>query len=189
MTAAQAAMPGPMRAVLRWLGTILLFLAAGLCFAPTVDPALPRPHLLSRAGQRPFRRRALLQSRPAPVRRRGPRRFLQPLGRPSERATWPRQVPVRPTVPPRRVEGEEMLVTWIGHATVLVQTAGPQHPHRPDLVGPRLAFLLRRPEPGARAGRALRGSAAGSTSSSSATIITTIWTCRRCAGCGSATGR
>jgi L-ascorbate metabolism protein UlaG (beta-lactamase superfamily) len=33
-------------------------------------------------------------------------------------------VPVTPTVPPRRVEGREMLVTWIGHATVLVQTAG-----------------------------------------------------------------
>jgi hypothetical protein len=30
-----AAMPGPMRAVLRWLGTILLFLTAGLCFLPT----------------------------------------------------------------------------------------------------------------------------------------------------------
>ena len=33
-------------------------------------------------------------------------------------------MPVRPTVPPRRVDGEEMVVTWIGHATVLVQTAG-----------------------------------------------------------------
>ena len=36
---------------------------------------------------------------------------------------------------------------------------GPQHPHRPDLVGARLAFLLRRPEAGAGAGRALRGPA------------------------------
>src|SRR5687768_10799095 len=41
-------------------------------------------------------------------------------GRPS----WPETVPVTPTKPPARVEGERMLVTWIGHATVLVQTAG-----------------------------------------------------------------
>lgn len=41
-------------------------------------------------------------------------------GRPS----WPETVAVTPTKPPARVEGERMLVTWIGHATVLVQTAG-----------------------------------------------------------------
>ena len=52
-----------------------------------------------------------------------------------------------------------MLVTWIGHATVLVQTAGPQHPHRPDLVRARLAFLLHRPEAGPRPGSAVRGPA------------------------------
>ena len=37
---------------------------------------------------------------------------------------WPERVPVRQSVPPPRVHGEEMLVTWIGHATVLVQTGG-----------------------------------------------------------------
>ncbi|NNM77323.1 Zn-dependent hydrolase [Sphingomonas sp. ID1715] len=40
------------------------------------------------------------------------------------RPPWPESVPVTPTRPPARVEGERMLVTWIGHATVLVQTAG-----------------------------------------------------------------
>jgi L-ascorbate metabolism protein UlaG (beta-lactamase superfamily) len=40
------------------------------------------------------------------------------------RPPWPETVPVSPTKPPARVEGERMLVTWIGHATVLVQTAG-----------------------------------------------------------------
>ncbi|HEV2569953.1 MBL fold metallo-hydrolase [Sphingomonas sp.] len=40
------------------------------------------------------------------------------------RPPWPDTVPVSPTKPPERVEGERMLVTWIGHATVLVQTAG-----------------------------------------------------------------
>jgi L-ascorbate metabolism protein UlaG (beta-lactamase superfamily) len=40
------------------------------------------------------------------------------------RPPWPETVPVAQTKPPARVEGERMLVTWIGHATVLVQTAG-----------------------------------------------------------------
>lgn len=40
------------------------------------------------------------------------------------RPDWPETVPVTQTKPPARVEGERMLVTWIGHATVLVQTAG-----------------------------------------------------------------
>ncbi|MDQ8757091.1 MBL fold metallo-hydrolase [Sphingosinicella sp. LHD-64] len=37
---------------------------------------------------------------------------------------WSRAVPVRASVPPRRIEGDRMLVTWIGHATALVQTQG-----------------------------------------------------------------
>jgi L-ascorbate metabolism protein UlaG (beta-lactamase superfamily) len=41
-----------------------------------------------------------------------------------DRAPWPKRVPVAQTVPPPRVDGEEMRVTWIGHATVLVQTQG-----------------------------------------------------------------
>ena len=41
-----------------------------------------------------------------------------------ERHKWPTSVPVTPSTPPARVEGQAMLVTWIGHATVLVQTEG-----------------------------------------------------------------
>ncbi|WP_232475955.1 MBL fold metallo-hydrolase [Flavisphingomonas formosensis] len=37
---------------------------------------------------------------------------------------WPSSVPIRPSVPPRRVDGQDMRVTWIGHATTLVQTEG-----------------------------------------------------------------
>ncbi|ATY33611.1 MBL fold metallo-hydrolase [Sphingomonas psychrotolerans] len=37
---------------------------------------------------------------------------------------WPGRVAVRPSKPPARVEGEAMRVTWIGHASVLVQTNG-----------------------------------------------------------------
>lgn len=40
------------------------------------------------------------------------------------RPAWPNSVPVTPSKPPARVEGERLLVTWIGHATVLIQTQG-----------------------------------------------------------------
>lgn len=37
---------------------------------------------------------------------------------------WPERIAVTPSRPPARVGGTEMRVTWIGHATVLVQTRG-----------------------------------------------------------------
>lgn len=40
------------------------------------------------------------------------------------RPAWPDTVAVTPGRPAARVEGERMVATWIGHATVLVQTRG-----------------------------------------------------------------
>ncbi len=40
------------------------------------------------------------------------------------RPDWPDHVDVAQAHPPARVEGERMLVTWVGHASVLVQTQG-----------------------------------------------------------------
>jgi L-ascorbate metabolism protein UlaG (beta-lactamase superfamily) len=40
------------------------------------------------------------------------------------RSDWPASVPVTPVAPPARVEGSRMVVTWVGHATVLIQTQG-----------------------------------------------------------------
>ena len=40
------------------------------------------------------------------------------------RPRWPARVAVTPSKPAARVEGSRMVVTWIGHATVLVQTNG-----------------------------------------------------------------
>jgi L-ascorbate metabolism protein UlaG (beta-lactamase superfamily) len=45
------------------------------------------------------------------------------LGREHSRP-WPASLPVYRSVPPKRVEGGAMRVTWIGHATTLVQTQG-----------------------------------------------------------------
>ncbi len=40
------------------------------------------------------------------------------------RPEWPDRVPVTPGKPKPRVEGDRMVATWIGHATVLIQTQG-----------------------------------------------------------------
>ncbi len=40
------------------------------------------------------------------------------------RPAWPKSVAVKPVGPPARVEGDRMVVTWVGHATVLIQTQG-----------------------------------------------------------------
>src|SRR3546814_1142775 len=37
------------------------------------------------------------------------------------RAVWPEHIPVSPPVPARHIEGPQMVATWVGHATVLVQ--------------------------------------------------------------------
>ncbi|HEX8625728.1 MAG TPA: MBL fold metallo-hydrolase [Allosphingosinicella sp.] len=115
-----------MRKWLGRLGTALLFLVVALCFAPSLIPSFldriyyegPRSGHFD--GERFFN--------PGPVRpgaaHGGPARFMNRFVGSDERVQWPEHVPVAPTVPPRRVEGREMLVTWIGHATVLVQTAG-----------------------------------------------------------------
>ncbi|WP_294288418.1 MBL fold metallo-hydrolase [uncultured Sphingomonas sp.] len=40
------------------------------------------------------------------------------------RPDWPTQVAVTPAKPAARIAGNAMVATWVGHATVLVQTAG-----------------------------------------------------------------
>lgn len=111
-----------MRAALGWMGRALLFVLIALCFAPTVVPPFldriyydgpPSDHydgarFFNPGPAQPARRAATLE------------RFIAA----NDRAVWPDEVAVRPSVPPRRAQGDEMLVTWIGHATVLVQTAG-----------------------------------------------------------------
>ena len=40
------------------------------------------------------------------------------------RPPWPDHVAITPIAPAARVEGDRMVVTWVGHATVLIQTQG-----------------------------------------------------------------
>ena len=55
------------------------------------------------------------------------------------RPTWPDHVAVTPVAPPARMEGDRMVATWVGHASVLVQTHGLNiltDPVWSDTVGP-----------------------------------------------------
>ncbi len=57
------------------------------------------------------------------------------------RPAWPDWVPVTQGRPPARVEGDRLVVTWIGHATVLIQTHGLNivtDPIWSDRTGPQL---------------------------------------------------
>ena len=111
------------RAMLKWVGTGLLFAVVSLCFSLTlVPPFLDRVYYEGPVSDHFDGAHFFNPDRPSPG-RVDPRRLLNRWVS-SERAVWPESVPVRPTVPPRRVAGEEMLVTWIGHSTVLIQTQG-----------------------------------------------------------------
>jgi L-ascorbate metabolism protein UlaG (beta-lactamase superfamily) len=113
------------KSLLRRFGTFLLFLAAALCFAPTlIPPFLDRIYYRGPAGDH-FDGRHFFnpEDRMRPQRSASARfaaRWLSGEGR----AKWPDHIAVTPTRPPPRVQGGRMLVTWIGHSTVLVQTAG-----------------------------------------------------------------
>jgi L-ascorbate metabolism protein UlaG (beta-lactamase superfamily) len=115
-----------MRTFLRRLGTAFLFLAVALCFAPSVvPPFLDRVYYRGPAsghfdGAHFFNP----QDRLHPPRATPPARFFNRWLTGEGRAAWPDRVAVTPAVPPRRVDGTRMLVTWIGHSTVLVQTGG-----------------------------------------------------------------
>ncbi|KRB85413.1 hypothetical protein ASE00_01020 [Sphingomonas sp. Root710] len=67
---------------------------------------------------------------------------------------WPETIPVHPARPPARVEGDAMRVTWVGHATALVQTQGLNiltDPVWSDVAGPWNRFGPKRARaPGVR---------------------------------------
>jgi L-ascorbate metabolism protein UlaG (beta-lactamase superfamily) len=111
------------RAAARWIGATLLFAAVALCFAPTlVPPFLDRIYYRGPVSDH-FDGRHFFNLEARGPARIDPSRYLNRWAR-GERAAWPASVPVHPSVPPRRILGADVLVTWIGHSTVLVQTSG-----------------------------------------------------------------
>ncbi len=70
-----------------------------------------------------------------------------------KRAVWPDHIAVTPSKPAARVDGEKMVATWIGHATVLIQTQGLNiitDPILADYAAPVRAFVKRIAAPGVR---------------------------------------
>jgi len=113
-----------MRTFSKRLGTFFLFLLIALCLAPSlVPPFLDRIYYEGPVSDH-FDGERFFNPGAQAVPHRTPGRFLSRMVQGTDRAEWPAEVPVRQTVPPRVVQGEEMRVTWIGHASVLVQTQG-----------------------------------------------------------------
>lgn len=112
-----------MRRILKWPATLFLFLTVAISLAPTlVPPFLDRIYYRGPVsdhfdGQRFFN--------PEDADRVGgsPAGFVNRWIS-GERASWPDHIDVTQTVPPARVPGEALNVTWIGHSTVLLQTQG-----------------------------------------------------------------
>jgi L-ascorbate metabolism protein UlaG (beta-lactamase superfamily) len=115
--------------LLKWAAAGILFVIVGLCLAivlipPFLDRVYYRGPVSSHFdGQRFFNPDGDDSFRSPAGRGRGSF-LLRFVTGSDDRPPWPDQVAVTPSRPPARVEGERMLVTWIGHSSVLVQTAG-----------------------------------------------------------------
>ncbi|MGN6268907.1 MAG: MBL fold metallo-hydrolase [Sphingomonas sp.] len=109
--------------------TVLLFLIVAICLAITIVPRfLDRVYYRGPVsghfdGERFFNPGHDDTVAPPAGRSRGG--FLwRYLTNRDKRPEWPTHIAVTPGKPPARVEGEAMVATWIGHASVLVQTQG-----------------------------------------------------------------
>jgi L-ascorbate metabolism protein UlaG (beta-lactamase superfamily) len=117
-----------MRRAIRIAGRVLFALLIAAMFAPyIVPPFLDRiyyrgPDSDHFDGERFFNPDGLAGHQRIGGGRQGPMMFRFLIG--TDKEPWPESVPVAPTRPPARVDGQAMRVTWIGHATALVQTQG-----------------------------------------------------------------
>ena len=132
--------------ILRRIGTVLLFLVIALCLVPTlIPPFLDRIYYQGSVSDH-FDGERFFNPGFAAYQGGSPTRFLNRVLGSSQRAVWPETVPVTPGYPPARamqcpkmsggavvenwgrcsaeVDPNLMAVTWIGHATVLIQTQG-----------------------------------------------------------------
>ena len=142
--------------VMRWIkraGTVLLFATIGLFLAAAIVPDFldaryyRGPVSAHFDGERFFNP----DGDDGQVANSGT--MVRYVTRSDSRPEWPDRVNLIPAKPPARVFGERMLVTWIGHASVLVQTNGLNiltDPVWSDTVGPFDIGPRRVAQPGIR---------------------------------------
>lgn len=115
--------------LVRWVLAAMLFAIAAICLAVTVVPRfLDRVYYRGPVsshfdGQRFFNPDGE-DSRRSPSGNSRIGFIWRYLTNRDHRPEWPAQVGVTQSVPATRVDGEKMVATWIGHASVLVQTEG-----------------------------------------------------------------
>ena len=115
--------------MLKGIGGALLWLIVAACLAVTIVPrfldrvyyrGVPSDHF---DGARFFNPDGEDTAAPPGGRSRGGFLLAQATGN-DERPPWPETVAVAQAKPAARVEGDRMVATWVGHASVLVQTQG-----------------------------------------------------------------
>lgn len=134
-----------------WIGIAALWLVIALCLASAiVPPYLDRIYYRGEAsghfdGEHFFNPTGEDTATPPTGGSRAG--FFARFLRPDDRPTWPSTVSVARDTPPARVTGTAMRATWVGHATVLVQTGGLNiltDPIWSDVAGPFGLFGPRR---------------------------------------------
>ena len=124
-----------------------------------VRPAQRDRALLRRAGLGSFRRHALLRLRTARRRRASPTSGAG--GAAASAQQWPEWAPSPYSdTPPQRVAGPEWRISYVGHASLLIQTAGLNILIDPVWSERVLAGELRRAEARQRSGHRVRRAAA-----------------------------
>lgn len=114
------------RTFARWLIAALLWIVVGLClFLTLVPPFLDRIYYRgAETGHFDGQHFANPDGETAPAPALAFVFLAHRVASATQQPPWPASVPVVQGHPPARVEGQAMKVTWIGHASVLIQTQG-----------------------------------------------------------------
>lgn len=119
------------RPIAKWIGAALLWLAVGVLLASVfVPPFLDRIYYEGPPSSHFDGERFLNPDEGEgqwvgdPTRPGNRSSFLMRFIVGDDRPPWPDAVPVEQVTPERRVTGDRLVITWVGHATVLIQTRG-----------------------------------------------------------------